>query len=88
MNVKNIHFIAVNKAFSPKILRFFSTRKNSMTKHLISHFYLDSITVKQYIKGATISTVKDIFNYVVNHKFPELSRSDVMDINTIISQLH
>ena len=62
--------------------------KGQQIHAIVSFIQLCLASVKQYIKGATISTVKDIFNYVVNHKFPELSRSDVMDINTIISQLH
>ena len=62
--------------------------KGQQIHAIVSFIQLCLASVKQYIKGPTISTVKDIFNYVVNHKFPELSRSDVMDINTIISQLH
>ena len=56
--------------------------------HAIVTFIQICLTsVKQYIKIPTISTIKDIFNYIVNDKFANLSRSDVMDINTILSEI-
>ena len=51
---------------------------------IVSFVQLCLITIRPKIKESTISTIKDIFLYMINNKCNEFSEKEYVDITTIL----